>query len=63
MSLYYDIDLKEPLDKESTGGGMFPTTTIYTDNRIYVPIPPQLESVFKIVEGVKEFLVRFDTIP
>lgn len=63
LSLYYDIDLKEPLDKESTGGGMFPTTTIYTDNRIYVPIPPQLESVFKIVEGVKEFLVRFDTIP
>lgn len=63
LSLYYDIELKEQLDIEITGGGMFPTTTVFTKNRIYVPVPVELESAFQIKEGVKEFFVRFDTIP
>ncbi len=62
LSLYYDIELKEPLDIRATGGRMFPTTTIFTKNRIYVPIPDELEPIFQITEGVKEFFVRFDTI-
>ena len=42
---------------------MFPTTTIVTKNRIYVPMPKDLEPAFQISEGTKEFYVRFDTIP
>ena len=63
LSLYYDIQLKEPLESEETGGSMFPTTTIVTKNRIYVPVPKGLEPAFQITDGVKEFYVRFDTIP
>lgn len=63
LSLYYDIKLKEPLETQTTGGAMFPTTTIVTKNRIYVPVPKVLEPAFKITEGAKEFYVRFDTIP
>ncbi len=63
LSLYYDIELKSPLNIEQTGGGMFPTTTIVTKNQIYVPVPRSLEQAFQIAEGIKEFYVRFDTIP
>ncbi len=63
ISLYYDIELKTPLDTGQTGGKMFPTTTIVTKNRIYVPVPRMLESAFQAIEGTKEFYVRFDTIP
>lgn len=63
LSLYYDIELKEPLSTEMTGGRMIPTTTIMTKNRVYVPIPKELEPAFQITNGVKEFFVRFDTIP
>ena len=42
---------------------MFPTTTIITKDRIYVPVPKVLEPAFQIVGGAKEFYVRFDTIP
>jgi molecular chaperone HtpG len=63
LSLYYDIKLKEPLETQTTGGSMFPTTTIVTKNRIYIPIPKALEPAFQIKDGAKEFFVRFDTIP
>lgn len=63
LSLYYDIKLKEPLETQTTGGAMFPTTTIVTKDRIYVPIPKVLEPAFQITDGAKEFYVRFDTIP
>jgi molecular chaperone HtpG len=63
LSLYYDIELKEPLDTQTTGGSMFPTTTIVTKNRIYIPVPKALEPAFQIMNGIKEFYVRFDTIP
>ncbi len=62
LTLYYDIELQEPLDEQTASGGMFPTTTLITKNRIYVPVPPLLEPTFRITEGVKEFYVRFDTI-
>ena len=63
LSLYYDIELKTPLEKEQTGGAMFPTTTIVIKNRIFVPVPKNLESAFEIIDEKKEFSVRFDTIP
>lgn len=63
LTLYYDIELKEPLETGQTGGAMFPTTTIVTKNRIYVPVPKTLEPAFRIANGAKEFYVRFDTIP
>ncbi len=63
LSLYYDIELKEPLADATTGGAMIPTTTIVTKDRVYVPVPKVLEQAFQITAGAKEFYVRFDTIP
>jgi molecular chaperone HtpG len=63
LSLYYDIELKEPLGTAAMGGAMLPTTTIMTKNRVYVPVPGVLEPAFQITAGAKEFYVRFDTIP
>jgi molecular chaperone HtpG len=63
LSLYYDIELKEPLEDATTGGSLIPTTTIVTKDRIYVPVPKVLEEAFRITTGAKEFYVRFDTIP
>ncbi len=63
LSLYYDIELKEPLSTEMMGGTMIPTTTIMIKDRVYVPVLKALEPAFQITEGAKEFYVRFDTIP
>lgn len=62
ITLYYDIELRDPLEETVASGGMFPTTTLVLKNRIYVPVPKALESAFKLVDGVKEFFVRFDSI-
>ncbi len=62
LSLYYDIELKEKLTDESTGGKALPTTTIITQNRIFIPIIPELYEFFDIQEGTKEFYVRHDII-
>ena len=63
ISLYYDIELKAPLDSEQTGGSMLPTTTIVTGNRIFVPVPSELEPAFRVTDSAKDYYVRFDTIP
>ena len=63
LSLYYDIELREQLQSEQTGGSMFSTTTIVTKNKIFIPVPAILEPAFQITDGDKEFYVRFDTIP
>ena len=62
ISLYYDIELKAPLDSEQTGGSMLPTTTIVTGNRIFVPVPSELEAAFRVTDSAKDYYVRFDTI-
>jgi molecular chaperone HtpG len=62
LSLYYDIELKEKLSDESTGGKAIPTTTIITENRIFIPIIADLIHHFDINEGTKEFYVRYDII-
>lgn len=62
ISLYYDIELKERLTNESAGGKAIPTTTIITQNRIFIPILPELNDFFDIKEGSKSFYVRHDII-
>jgi molecular chaperone HtpG len=62
ITLYYDIELREPLEEKAASGGMFPTTTLVLKNRIYVPVPKILEPAFQLVDGHKEFFVRFDAI-
>ena len=63
FSLYYDIELKTPLETDQTGGTMVPSTTIITKDRIYIPVPNMLEPAFRVADAPKEFFVRFDTIP
>ena len=63
FSLYYDIELKTPLETDQAGGTMVPSTTIITKNRIYIPVPNILEPAFQVADAPKEYFVRFDTIP
>lgn len=62
LSLYYDIELREPIEHAKAGGSMFPTTTLITKKRIFVPIPDMLAEEFKIAAGPKQFFVRFDVL-
>ena len=62
LSLYYDIELRDPIEHTKAAGGMFPTTTLITKNRIFIPIPDMLAEEFKIATGSKEFYVRFDVL-
>jgi len=62
LSLYYDIEFRHPIERTKAGGGMFPTTTLVTGKRIYIPIPDTLIEEFKVTTGPKEFFVRFDIL-
>ena len=62
LALYYDIELKEKLFDEATGGTSIPTTTIITSDRDFMPVINNLNSFFDIKEGSKEFYVRYDLI-
>lgn len=62
LSLYYDIELREPLRTPSASGAAIPTTTLFTKDRVFVPVPDELADEFKISEGSKEFYVRFDIV-
>jgi molecular chaperone HtpG len=62
LSLYYDVELREPLPDSAAGGALFPTTTIVTKRRIFVPVPDPLVDAFKITTGPREFYVRFDLL-
>jgi len=63
FSLYYDIELFEDVGGLA-GGGVYPTTTIVTKNRIFIPIPDNLRQYFEIASGKSErkFYVRFDLL-
>ena len=63
ITLYYDIELPTSLSQNQANGMMLPTTTMILKNRLFVPIPSELEEEFRITEGAKQFYVNFDTIP
>jgi molecular chaperone HtpG len=62
LSLYYDIELRNPLEQKSAGGGTFPTTTLITKKRIFIPVPSELSDEFRVETGSREFFVRFDLL-
>lgn len=62
LSMYYDIELRNPIDQLSAGGGPIPTTTLITKTRIFVPVPDQLVGQFEVSRGAREFFVRFDVL-
>lgn len=64
VSMYYDIDLKQPLPNNMTGGHPIKSTTIITKSKIFVPIPSEMVGYFNLDahNGRLEFYVRFDTM-
>lgn len=62
MSLYYDIQLRNPINSSKAGSGSFPTTTLVTKNRIFIPVPHDLEDEFRVTAEPKGFYVRHDVI-
>ena len=64
VSMYYEIDLETVLPKDLTGGRPIISTTILTNNRIFVPVIPEMYNYFDIAQhqGKMEFYVRFDTL-
>ena len=64
LTVYYDIELKTPLSERQASGKAIPTTTLILQNRLFVPVPPELSDEFDVGEGAtKRFYVNFDTIP
>jgi molecular chaperone HtpG len=63
FSIYYDIELFEDVGGRA-GGDIFPTTTIITKNRIFIPIPTDLKKYFEITaeKNERQFYVRFDPL-
>ena len=53
-AIYTRKSAEEGLETTTTGGAMFPTTTIITKDRIYIPVPKNLEQAFYITGGAKE---------
>jgi molecular chaperone HtpG len=62
LSLYYDIEFRNPIERTKAGGCSLPTTTLITNKRIYIPIPENLVDDFRVITGPKEFFVRHDIL-
>lgn len=62
ITLYYDIDLNEPLSESATGGKAIQTCTIITNNRVFIPIIGEMNQYFDVTQRQLKFYVRFDTI-
>lgn len=64
ITLYYDIELRQSIDKNQIGGDQFPTTTIITKDKVFIPIPSVLQESFYISQQnkSKEFYIRYDLI-
>lgn len=62
-SLYYEMALTDKLDEKNTGGQNLVSTTIITENTLFIPIPQQLYSYFTLQQGKSlKFLVHFDKV-
>lgn len=62
-SLYYEMALTHKLDEKNTGGDILISTTIITENAIFVPIPRQLYDYFSIEQGKSlKFMVHYDKV-
>jgi len=62
FGLYYDLQTPNLLS-EISGGGSFETCTIVMKNRIFIPIPPAIQSSFiPRQEEKKQFEVRCDIL-
>jgi molecular chaperone HtpG len=55
FGLYYDIQTREPVG-DGSGGGPFETCTIVMKNRIFIPIPPPIQTSFIPATGEKKRL-------
>jgi molecular chaperone HtpG len=64
ITMYYDIELQQSIEENQIGGDQFPTTTIITKDKIFIPIPSGLEQSFYIDEQnkSKEFYIRYDLV-
>jgi molecular chaperone HtpG len=62
LSLYYDIEMPEPISASTQGGLHLPTTTLITKRRVFIPVPEELRPSFELVDGERKFHVRFDTV-
>ncbi|WP_181179420.1 hypothetical protein [Methylibium rhizosphaerae] len=45
FGLYYDVQAEE-LVAPNSGGGAFPTSTLVLNNRIFIPVPTNIEAAF-----------------
>lgn len=63
FSLYYDIELFEDVGGVA-GGAIYPTTTIITKNKIFIPVPNILRKYFEVTleKPERKFYVRYDNI-
>lgn len=62
FGLYYDLQMRAPLDA-AAGGGAFPTSTIVLKDRIFIPIPDAIRDSFVPRTGErKRFEVRADIL-
>jgi molecular chaperone HtpG len=62
FGLYYDLQTQN-LISDSSGGGSFETCTIVMKNRIFIPVPPPIQSSFLPQENErKRFEVRCDIL-
>jgi molecular chaperone HtpG len=55
FGLYYDVQTPD-LVSQGSGGGPFETSTIVTKNRIFIPLPPAIQSSFVPSVGEKKRL-------
>jgi len=62
FGLYYDLQTQNLISSQP-GGGSFETCTIVMKNRIFIPIPTEIESSFlPQPEEKKRFEVRCDIL-